>query len=418
MSPNCLEDFGIEPVKKVNKIIEKVKQNQKEKYKNTFLDFLYIYKIYYPKNLYTIDNNNTSLKIQMIDRKEEEFIEIKNISNKFKYFKYNNKVFIISSNKFILYFFRNNFILLNKKFEVIHINSSKFTGIPIHKNNISPIPSINIPKKILESYGVPKNSSNNISLFFNIFNEKFFICFWKTNLYIDNNSFFIQVGNEKYFFNKELEYIIPNIKQPQEEIKKQENKNTLLDFLPEYPNINKENNWSLKNSDITLDYKEMNQKISFIFSPIQIHDKIFQVKTYKKYYIQCLYENHVKFKIYNNFVVPCQQIKDNIFSIGNYYNLYISDTILKFKYFIEKNNNENINIYYNILLDYFFIILFNMNFYIPYNTLNPEYFIIIYNNKYIFDDKLNLKNNILEEKKLNELSTSTSSSTSTDVIYI
>lgn len=380
MKSNCLEEFGVEPVKRVNEIIKNVKQKQKENYKNIFLDFLYIYKIYYPENLFTISNNNTLLKIQMIDRKEEEFIKINN-----NYFKYNNKVFIIKPT-YIVYFFRNNLIFLDKNFKVMDINSIKYDGIPIHKNNISPIPSINIPKKILESYGVQKNSENNISLFFNIFNEKFFIRFWKTNLYIDNNSFFIYGGNEKYFFNKELEYIIPNIKQPQKEIQKQENKKTLLDFLPEYPNINKENDWENIHDEgqnfIYLKYKDIHEIQESI--PFNVDDRIFSFES-ANIMVSC---NNIRlFTIGKNFSVTYRQTQDNMFSISNYDNLYISDTLLKFKKFIKQENGD-IVIYYNILLDYFFIEILKFNLYIQSNKPEPYYFFVIYNNIYIFNHKL------------------------------
>lgn len=382
MDPNCLEYFGIEPVKKVNKIIEKVKQNQKETYKNTFLDFLYIYKIYYPKNLYTISNNDTLLKIQMIDRKEEEFIKIKN-----NYFIYNNKVFLLSQYGYIIYFFRNNFIILNQNFEVISINSSDFDGIPIHKNNISPIPSINIPKKILESYGVQKKSLNNISLFFNIFNEKFFIRFWNTNLYIDNDYFFIYGGNEKYFFNKELEYIIPNIKIKQEE--KIKNEKTLLDFCPEYPNINKDNDWKInlaqENYLISLEYKDIPEIQESL--PFKVDDIIFSYSLESDNII--VSHNKIRlFTIGKNFSVTYRQTQDNMFSISNYDDLYFSDTLLKFLNFIKHPDDEHIYIYYNILLDCFFIEIFNFNLYIQSNKSEPFYYFVIYNNMYIFNHKL------------------------------
>ena len=229
LSNNCLESFGVKSQNRKQYITKKEKvgnkNENKNENKNSFFDFLYLYKKYHLQNEIRVLNNNNdySIKIQMIDNEKEIFIPIENFNTgngQRSMFKYNDSSYFIRNNynnigHNIRFLYEGCLIYIDNTLLVTQINDIDTTqGIPKYPSRYIPIIStLKIPNKLLHSVinGENRQPNDHIPLYFSIINRKFFIRYWNTNLYIDKGNFFILIQNKPLYFNEKIDNIInPN----------------------------------------------------------------------------------------------------------------------------------------------------------------------------------------------------------------
>ena len=293
---------------------------------------------------------------------------------------------------YIEFLYNGNLISLDETLKVVSINKRPVYGIPkqiVNHDYIPIISSFNLPSKILKSIGLEDPRNNFIPLYFNILNERFFIHFWRTNLYIDGKNFFI-LGKDKkpFYFNHNLEYIeTPTLKQ---EIMIKYN---ILNNLYQYPYRDIENTIRVArdNTSITFQYQDdvsTYQLINGRTGLISPEDKRITL-TKEGDNLSISFSPTENFRIDKGDckVLPGDitlQNNDVIFIKGYNNYLKISKTL---SYFINIQDKNNIPLFYDILSDLFFMNFMGMNLYFEKNTDN--YVVIQNKNAYILNKDLN-----------------------------
>ena len=455
LSNNCLESFGVPSQKRKQYITkkEKVGNKNENKNRNTFFDFLYLYKKYHLQNEIRVLNNE-SLKIQMIDNEKEIFIPIENFNTgngNISMFKYNDSSYFIRNNYTIdenrrvtvtlpgyniRFLYEGDLIYIDDTLLVTRINDIDTTqGIPKYPSEYIPIIStLKIPNKLLHSVinGENRQPNDYIPLYFSIINKKFFIRYWNTNLYIDNGNFFILIQNKPLYFNEKIDNIINPNKDKEYTVGK-----NILDIYYNYPlkGIINEINYqpgvsrrgvSPEPAKMTLSYQNHydvtipfeNENNGFYTNPYHSnimfryrfryrHDRnrdFLQVKFVDR---PNLNTNTHDFEIYmENCQVTDQplfnrnliNINRNLINIPGYNNaLFFSKTLLR----LRDINFVRLNIYYDFIRNLFFVDFLGMNLYFEVQRKNYK----IYTQEYIttLDQNLNvleIKNTIQSSRRL------------------
>ena len=418
LSEKCLESFGVPSQKRKQYIIQKKKVGNKNENKNTFFDFLYLYKKYHLQNQIQVlrNGNDSSIKIQMIDNEKEIFIPIEN-RDRFPIFEYNGSSYFIRDNigpsglqnlniKFI---YEGNIIYINNTSLVTQINDIEdIHGIPKYPSRYIPIIStLKIPNKLLHSVinGENRQPNDHIPLYFSIINKKFFIRYWNTNLYIDNGNFFILIQNKPLYFNQKIDYI----KTPNED-KEYNVGNNILDIYYYYPFKGMENKIEVVLFGTKLTIKNQSSLRSYNYNE------------YKKF-IKLGLDSVTYLKKEDDSNTFCIRFNEQSSSVGgvlsNFSSIIVENKDITINEFFQVTDPENldgktpidiqnynsickiseilllllqgvqINIYFDVLEGLFFIDFYGMNLYFQKNTKN--YIIFIENDIYIFNENLILQ---------------------------
>ena len=410
LSNNCLESFGVKSQNRKQYITKKKKVGNKNENKNTFFDFLYLYKKYHLQNEIQLFLNNAgySIKIQMIDNEKEIFIPIEN-QDIVLMFEYNGSTYFLemfrNNNIRIRFIYEGNIIYINNTSLVVQINNIEdIHGIPKYPSEYIPIISrLKIPNKLLHSVinELFRQPNDHIPLYFNIINKKFFIRYWNTNLYIDNENFFILIQNKPLYFNQKIDYI----KTPNED-KEYTVGNNILDIYYFYPSKRMENKIETVFNDSKLTIRNKNSLRSYNYNGYKKFvklglDSVFYLKKEDDIFYIRFNEQSSGEEILDSTVTI---VRDRDITIGEFFQVTYPEN-LNVRAPIDIQNYNSIfkiseilllllppdytNIYFDVLEGLFFIDFYGMNLYFQKNTKN--YIIFIENDIYIFNENLILQ---------------------------
>lgn len=436
LSQKCLESFGVPSQKRKQPIIrkEKVGNKNENKNRNTFFDFLYLYKKYHFENKIRVLHNE-SLKIQMIDNEKEIFIPIENFNTgngDIFMFKYNDSSYFILNN--IRFIYEGNIIYINNTSLVTQINGiDTIQGIPKYPSEYIPIIStLKIPNKLLHSVinGENRQPNDYIPLYFSIINKKFFIRYWNTNLYIDNGNFFILIQNKPLYFNEKIDNIINPNKDKEYTVGK-----NILDIYYNYPLKGMENKIEVGTED--------GMVLKLLYQNNQTEIRITQV-TFGLFFTNPINDN-VRFKLnqnqenleinfsrpmlnlvhisvrMNDCVVlntdgtPIVIADNNSINIPGYNStLFISKTLRELISPLDQKE-----IYYDFFRNLFFTNFFGMNLYFTeynenYAIYTQEYVVFLDQNLNIFDTEYIIPSNEVGELSSRNLSNTSQSNKKTN----